>query len=379
MEMGRNTARGIALLTALIVALLCAASANAATAHISYASLGDTEVGPAVTPDYVYWIELEHSKNRRSFTSTVFQRNIASGEQRVLFSDRNTTVPYLYADGGHVAFSTITIRTLNRRVRKNHNKRNVYAMAETDPAPTAIVGEENPSKLTIKVERVRGSKRTTTTYSECGVYPSLNDVSESGQIFVDEEVRPCSKSKKHSRRSLIFEPGVAMPSSHQIQGDVFFANLQYGKIVAMHSLDIQSTDLSTGARKLYKLHGLWSQGEYNAAGDFAAVGDTEIKNSGHFQSTIVIFRAGSNAPSAQINEDAGNLPSVFWCASGLVEITEPIKKPIQLILRALDGSVIKQVEGPRSGLGYDAKCVGNHLTLAAKADEGQPQIFHYDF
>jgi hypothetical protein len=364
---------------ALALLLITATVSHASNARTSMAALGETEFGPAVSGNFVYWTDLKFNKKLASSVTSVYQHDFVTDKTRTIFSARRTIVQRLIADGGRVAFSIESHGKINRRHRRSHDVDAIYSMDENGVAPIALVNSMNPTKLSIRYKRVHGHLREYDTYSDCGTFTYLNDVSEAGQVFIDEYTNSCDRRQKNIKRSLIFDSLNAPPSAQAYLGDVFLTNLEFGKVVSEHRLDVISTDLASGLKTTYKLDGLVNQGEFNAAGDFAMVADVEKGNSGHFQSLFSLYPAGSTTPSAQLKQSQFDFPSVVWCAGGAVELTEPRKKPMLLTMRAMDGSVIKELTGPRSGLGYDAKCIGNHLVLAAQGISGPPQVLQYDF
>lgn len=355
----------LSLLTAAL--LLCACqSAGAASPHAksAIAALGDPDFGPAIDGDYVYWVR--DTKHAGHIDSTLYRMTISTGKVKVVDRMGAEQVVALFANGGKVAWSTLADEHSDK-ARSWSVVTKVVGMSHTGHAVKTIASGRSRYSIS---GRGRNAKTRI-----CGTTVELLSLSTKQEALYNAESHGCRGHASVSRGEIYSLKGGGRFRVPPL-GSALFAVLQSGRLINGSRNDILVTDMATGSVTRYKNLGIPDQAIVNAAGDLVVAGDADVN--GRVMSRMTIFRAGSTTASAVIDEPWLDSPSVLFCAGGVVEVSEPNER-IRVALRSLDGQLHEQFTGPRAGLGYDAKCSGNTVTLAAIASKGLPQAFKYEF
>lgn len=352
------------LSAALLLGACTTAGAASLRAHGAVASLGDPDFGPALDGDYVYWVR--DTKHAGHLDSTIYRMAISSGKVKVIDRMGAEEVVALFANGGRVAWSTVADRHSSKD-RSWPVVTKVFGMAHSGKKARTIASGR--SRYAIKGRG--GSARA----QICGTTVELLSLSSKQEALYNAESHGCRGHASVSRGEIY---NLRNGGRFRVPplGSALFAVLQAGKLINGSKNDILVTNLASGAVTRYKNLGIPDQAIVNSAGDLVVAGDAN--SGGRVISRITIFGAGSTTASAVIDEPWLDSPSVLFCAGGVVEISEPNDR-VRVALRSLDGRLHEQFTGPRAGLGYDAKCSGTTVKLAAIASKGMPQVFSYEF
>lgn len=349
---------------AALLALCAPAGAASPHARGASASLGDPDFGPALDGDHVYWVR--ETKHGDHTDARLKRKTISTGAVKLIARTRGERIDALFANGGKVAWSTIaddrpdgakswTMATM------------IHGMPHT--ATRSKVIASGHARF-----RVKGRGKAANTEA-CGTVVGLLSLSAKQELLYNAETSGC-RGHKDVARGEIYDLVSGRRFGVPPLGAALFASVQSDRLINASRNDILVTTLASGAVTRYKSLGIPDQAIVNNAGDLVVAGDA--RTGGRVVSRITFFRAGSTTPAAVIDEPWLDSPSVLFCAGGVAEISEPGER-MRIALRSLDGSLHEQFVGPRVGLGYDAKCVGNKVTLAAIANKGDPQVFSYEF
>lgn len=357
MRLSCNSVRSALLL--LVVAFVLSVAPAGATDQIA-------EENPHLGAGYMYWkSEVRSKAGKKSLTTSVIQRRLADGYERVLFSARNSRIRALFAEGDNVAFAIETTRRKTTHKRRGLATDRIYAMSAADARPSLIV-EAKFSKRFVDED----------PSWNCGTSVELFSVDAAGQLLTDGGDIDC-KTRRERDFTRIYNLNGAPPLNLKGFLDSPVDAVKFGTLITSdYDESISLTDLKTGAKRVLPDHFLAEQVELSETGWIATVSAKDES----FDQFVRVFQPGATTPTLDFRNDLGE-STVAFCADGFVEMTMPWeykKQPMRITYRGLDGQVRSRTTGPNAGFGYDAVCEGRHLTIAVRRWRNSPAVFNYD-
>jgi hypothetical protein len=262
--------------------------------------------------------------------------------------------------------------------KRNEFTHAVWTLPAGGTTPTAVETAKTYTRVTKKTSRVKGKLHTVTTYESCGPSVELAGLSDAHQLLLYRSSYNClpngHSSETTSGAIHNLDTGAEIPS--KAVRESVYATIQDNLLITSEWDDVVIRDLATNAFRKFKLDDLVWQVAVAPSGEVITVSDAH--KAGDRISRISIFAPGTTTNPIKLDSAWLSAPTVELCAGGFVELREKRGEKMRIVLHSMTGAIEAVLAGPRSGLGYDTSCTGRHLTLAATANAGPPQVFNYD-
>ncbi|MGH2906415.1 MAG: hypothetical protein ACRDKI_06555 [Solirubrobacterales bacterium] len=369
-----------ALATAIATLILIAGapSAKAAppsaqiTRNVFSISPGASNLGGVeIDGDFIYWVQATR-KHKKVVLRSLQQQSISTGLRRTLYSSSQKGITVVRAGGGRLAFSTV----LDSKRKKGGSTIAVYAMNNTDAAPALLTEHRMKTHYIKETFRKHGKLKHRRILVECGTFAQSFDVTELGQVVVDQVTFGCS-SDSFGQRLFSFDPGAAKPRELPGGDDGFPLMLQSNlmllitgdtSVVARNVVDYTKRTLTTG--------GLPTAAAISKDG-WIAVSSVRLGRRGVVAQSLNLFAPNSVNPTFTRPLGKQDSEDLEFCGDSLLEIAGYGSQPSTLTLLNFTGGVITQVSGPRSDQLAALHCDGRHV-LAVSLVDGSPVLAAYD-
>lgn len=361
-------------MTGCLLALPAAAGAETPTdsqLRTAMISQGWADSGLALGAGRAYWWD-EGSRN-----VGLFQSSAVPGSRRTVFKVRRGAYSAVYASGEFVAFALSNV-TRMPKVNGRHGLllNQIWTMNADDAAPTLLASDQQRLIVKRTVKHHKGRKITVTSFDLCGNSLELVAVSAQRRVVYDHLKAPCGGGRG-SEEGVVQDAVTGFKISTRTYQTSMNVKLSGDQLLRTPNERVELVNLATGGVAKYRGNDDVDQIALAPNGEVATVTDADVGR--EIASRVKFFPAGSTNPTAHYTVGWFDLVSITPCNNGsFVDIREDSRK-MKITLRALNGSVIKRIYGPRSGLDYETECNGARLTLAAQKGFAAPQFFSYDF
>lgn len=394
----------IGIFAAIAISAFAAQDANAGSRSLNRDvtdSIGRiSSFGPEAALDdgYLYWTE-PLTAGSAGKADQLMQLDVATGKVRVLTTVHLGVVGSVAADFGRVGFTTHRRARSSQRGRVVETESAIYSMAATDEVPALLGTSTATSRFELRKRKNRRAWRTAHLHT-CGGLPSVQDISETGQLLTLTRTMVCDRLGTDAEGEFfVYEPGAAIPASLGRAEAQFTGLLQQNHLIDMGNLNLDtgdrrpsSVELSTSARTRYSTSGFTLDLTGGPGGHFAATvyqsRSTRFRGKKFDLETHLIFLLGTAKPLTAVDYfPAGEISRIVLCQDAFVQIREfPAVYRSRLVFRDYNGKVLRTIKGPRgSDVPIAAKCTGRTLSLAiynnadADFDQFPYSVRRYEF